>query len=179
MLFLAGITSSVSIVQPSVAFLEDEYNLTRQKSVRIFAIFAFVLCVPAVLFLHRGVLDDLDFWGGNFIIVISATIEVILLAWIFGINRAWDELHTGAKLRVPRIFRFVIKFVTPTILLVILGYYLATEWWDVITMKGVDSANVPYILGMRFVLLGVLVLLAVLIWIAWRRRGNKEYQEGA
>jgi NSS family neurotransmitter:Na+ symporter len=178
MLFLAGITSSVSIVQPSVAFLEDEYKLTRQKSVRIFAVFAFILCLPAVLFLHRGVLDDLDFWGGNFIIVISATIEVILLAWIFGINKAWDELHTGAKIRVPRIFRFIIKFITPAILLGILGYYLATDWWDVITMKGVSGTNVPYILGMRVVLLGILVLLAVLIWIAWRRRGNKEYQEG-
>ena len=175
MLFLAGITSSISIVQPSVAFLEDEFNIKRRKAVISFGVAAFILCLPAVVFLHRGVLDDLDFWGANFFIVVGATLEIILLAWVFGIGKAWDELHIGSKIGIPGIFKFIIKYVTPVFLLGVLGYWFATDWWSVITMKGVPSENVPYILGMRLVLVAVLLTLAVLVWMAWRKRDLNEY----
>ena len=175
MLFLAGITSSVSISQPSVAFLEDEFNIKRRKAVTIFATTAFFLCIPAVIFLHRGVLDDLDFWGGNFFIVFGATVEIILLAWIFGIDKAWDEMHQGAQIKLPRIFRFVIKYVTPTFLLIILGYWFYTDWWKVITMADVPTENVPYVLGIRLVLLTLLIVIAVLVWLAWRKRKMDKY----
>jgi len=174
MLFLAGITSSISIVQPSVAFLEDEFNITRQKAVKIFSVAAFILCQPALWFLHRGVLDDLDFWGANFVIVVGATIEIILLAWVFGIDKAWDELHHGSRIKVPRIYRYIIKYITPTSLIVLLVWWFKEEWWNVITMKGVPDENVPYVLGIRLVLLGILLLLSVLVWMAWRRRGNEK-----
>jgi SNF family Na+-dependent transporter len=171
-LFLAGITSSVSIVQPSVAFLQDEFGMTRQRAVKLFAIAAFVLCQPVVWFYHRGVLGDLDFWGANFIIVLGATLELVLLAWVFGIDRAWDELHTGSRLRVPRIFKFVIRYVSPTLLIAMLTWWFISEWWSVITMEGVPPENLPYILGIRLVLVGVFILLAVLVYVAWKRRRN-------
>jgi len=174
-LFLAGITSSVSIAQPAVAFLEDEFNLTRQKSVRIFAIAAFILTQPAVWFLHRGVLDELNFWGGTVIIVLGATFEIILLGWIFGIDKAWDELHQGCRLRVPKIFKFIIKYVSPTLLLAMLIWWFSTEWWSVITMEGVPSENVPYVLGIRLVLIAVILILVVMVYYAWRRRKSETY----
>ncbi len=170
MLFLAGITSSISLAQPVIAFLEDEFNVSRQKAVKIFAAVSFVLCLPAVVFIHRGVLDDLDFWGANFFIVVGATLEIVLLAWVFGIDRAWDEMHQGARLKVPRIFKFIIKYVTPTFLLAILGYWFFTDWWSLITMKDVPSENIPYILGIRLLLLGLLLLFVFLVWKAWHKR---------
>ncbi len=175
MLFLAGITSSISIAQPSVAFLQDEFNFTRQKAVKIFGVVAFILCQPALLFIHRGVLDDLDFWGANFIIVIGATLEIILLAWVFGIDRCWDEMHQGCKLKIPRIFRFIIKYVTPACLLTLLGWWMITEWWDVITMANVPDENVPYVLGTRLLLVAILVILAIMVFIAWSRRDTEKY----
>ncbi|MDX9858947.1 MAG: sodium-dependent transporter [candidate division Zixibacteria bacterium] len=180
-LFLAGITSSISVAQPTVAFLEDEFNLSRQKAVRIFGVAAFVLCQPAVWFLHRGVLDELNFWGGTFIIVIGALFELILLAWVFGIDKAWDELHCGCRMRVPRIFRYIIKYVSPTLLIAMLIWWLATDWWAVITMDGVPDQNVPYVLGIRLILLALIATIAVLVWVAWRRRpeGDRTTQKGA
>jgi len=35
------------------------------------------------IFLGNGVVDELDFWGGTFLIVLFATIEVLLFAWVF------------------------------------------------------------------------------------------------
>jgi neurotransmitter:Na+ symporter, NSS family len=169
MLFLAGVTSSISLAQPSLAFMEDEFNFSRRKAVKIFAGATFFMCLPAVIFLHRGVLDDLDFWGGSFFIVIGATIEIIILAWVFGIDRAWDEMHVGARTRLPRIFKFIIKYITPTFLLVILGYWFYSDWWKVITMADVPTANVPYVLGIRIVLLLIFVSLGIFVWMAWRK----------
>ncbi|HPD16396.1 MAG TPA: sodium-dependent transporter [Planctomycetota bacterium] len=121
LLFLAGITSSVSLAQPAVAFLKDELGITKRKAAILFIVVTFVLCQPAIFFLGNGVVDELDFWGGTFCLVLFATIETILFGWFFGIDKAWTEMHYGADLRVPRLYRYVIKYVTPIFLLVILS----------------------------------------------------------
>ncbi|MDD5634446.1 MAG: sodium-dependent transporter, partial [Candidatus Omnitrophica bacterium] len=94
LLFLAGISSSVSMAQPAIGFLEDEFNISRRKAIALFGSVTFVLCNAAIFFLGKGVVDEMDFWGGTFCLVIFATVEVILFAWVFGINKAWEETHT-------------------------------------------------------------------------------------
>ncbi len=173
LLFLAGITSSISLVQPAIAFLEDEFNISRRKAVTIFGIFAFILCHFPVFFLKNGVVDELDFWGGTFFLVVFATIEVILFAWVFGIDKAWDEMHRGADLRVPKVYKFIIKYVTPVFLLIILSVWLWQEWFDVILMKNVSEANRPFVLVTRIVLILILTTLAIGVKIAWSRREKK------
>lgn len=177
MLFLAGITSSISLAQPMVGFLEDEFGLSRRRAVMIFGIFTFILCQPAVWFLSRGVVDDLDFWGGNFFIVLGATIEIILVAWIFGMDKAWTEMHVGSSIRVPRMFKFIIKYVTPVFLLIILGTWFVQDWIPFIFMEGVPSENIPYVLGTRLGILAIFVLLCVLVWAAWRRKKRAAQKE--
>ncbi len=170
LLFLAGITSSVSLAQPAVAFLEDEFNINRKRAVSIFGAVTFVLCQPAIFFLGRGVVDELDFWGGTFFLVLFATIETILFAWVFGMEKAWDEIHRGADLAVPKIYKFIIKYITPLFLLIILGLWLWQEWLPIIFMKNVAQNNKVFVLGTRIGLIAVFVILAVLVKLAWRRR---------
>jgi len=121
LLFLAGITSSVSLAQPAVAFLRDELGITKRKAATLFVIVTFLFCQPAIFFLGNGVVDELDFWGGTFCLVLFATIETILFGWFFGIDKAWTEMHYGADLRIPRLYGYVIKYITPVFLLVILS----------------------------------------------------------
>ncbi len=170
LLFLAGITSSISLAQPAVAFLEDEFDINRKKAVGIFGVVAFILCQPAIFFLSKGVVDELDFWGGTFFLVLFATIETILFAWVFGMDNAWDEIHKGADMRVPRIYKFIIKYITPLFLFFILGIWFWQEWVPIIFMKNVSPVNHPYVLTTRVGLLAVFLLLAVMVKIAWRRR---------
>jgi len=170
LLFLAGITSSVSLAQPAVAFLEDEFNLGRKKAVGIFCIAAFILCQPAIFFLKNGVVDELDFWGGTFFLVVFATIETILFAWVFGMENAWDEIHRGAEMQVPRIYKFIIKYITPLFLFFILGMWLWQEWIPIIFMERVSVQDRPFILGTRTVLILMFLILAILVKIAWRRK---------
>ncbi len=173
LLFLAGITSSVSLAQPAIAFLEDEFDLTRKKAVGIFSVVAFILCQASVVFLKHGVVDELDFWGGTFFLVVFATIETILFAWVFGMESAWDEIHKGADMRVPGIYKFIIKFITPLFLFFILGMWLWQEWLSIILMKNVSPGDRPYVLGTRIGLVLIFLTLAILVKLAWRRKKDR------
>jgi SNF family Na+-dependent transporter len=170
LLFLAGITSSISLAQPAVAFLEDEFDINRKRAVLIFAVLTFILCQPAIFFLKNGVVDELDFWGGTFFLVLFATIETILFAWVFGMENAWDEIHKGADMQVPKIYKFIIKYITPLFLFLILGIWFWQEWLPIIFMKHISSANRTFILGTRIGLLLIFLILAIMVNIAWRRK---------
>jgi neurotransmitter:Na+ symporter, NSS family len=173
LLFLAGITSSVSLAQPAVAFLEDEFNINRKRAATIFGIAAFILCQPAVFFLGRGVVDELDFWGGTFFLVVFATIEVILFIWVFGMDRAWKEIHQGADMNIPQVYKFIIKYITPLFLFFILGMWLVQEWLPIIMMKNVAGPDKPFIFGTRLGLLLLFIILAALVKIAWSSRDSR------
>ena len=176
LLFLAGVTSSVSLAQPAIAFLEDEFNISRKKSVMMFGAVTFALCNAAIFFLGKGVVDELDFWGGTFCLVLFAAIEVILFGWIFGINKAWEEVHHGADMRLPRIYKYIIKYVTPIFLLVVLGAWFFQEWLPIIRMDNVSEANRPYVMATRAGLCLIFLALSILVKIAWgkKRKIRKE-----
>jgi SNF family Na+-dependent transporter len=170
LLFLAGITSSVSLAEPAVAFVRDEFKLDRKKAVLLFSLVAFLLCQPAIFFLGRGVVDELDFWGGTFSLVLFATIETILFVWVFGMDKAWEEMHRGAELNIPRFYRFIMKYITPAFLLFILGFWFIQQGWPTLMMKGVAADNLPFILATRIGLILLFVAIAVLVRIAYYRR---------
>jgi len=170
LLFLAGITSSISLAQPSITFLEDEFNISKKKAVIIFGAVSFVLCQPAIFFLKNGVVNELDFWGGTFCLVLFATCETVLFGWIFGIEKAWEEIHHGARMRVPKIYKFIIKYITPLFLFCILGFWFYQEGIPVVLMKNISQSDKPYVLGIRLMLVGIFITLAVLVKIAWRKR---------
>ena len=174
LLFIAGITSSISLAQPAIAFLEDEFDLSKKEATLLFGLNTFVLCHACIFFLGSGVVDELDFWGGTFCLVLFATVETILFAWVFGTEKAWTELHVGADITIPRVYRFVIKYLTPAFLLLILGFWLVQEGIPVIMMKNVPAANVRYVLGTRILLVALFADLAAMVWFAWRRRRAKE-----
>ncbi len=169
LLFLAGITSSISLAQPAVAFLEDEFNLSKTRAVGIFAATTFVFC-NAVIF-GRHVLGELDFWGGTFCLILFGLIEVILFAWVFGMDRAWTQLHVGADITIPRVYRFIIKYITPLFLLFVLGFWAWQELVPTMMMEGVETGGEKAeILLTRLGLLLFFVTLAVLVRVAWKRR---------
>jgi len=175
MLFLAGVTSSVSLAQPAIAFVEDEFNVDRRRASWIFGVVTFILCQPAIFLLGKGVVDELDFWGGTFCLVFFATIEVIVFSWVFGIDKAWDEMHHGAMMRIPRIYKFIIKYITPLFLLCILAFWFIQDGIPVIMMKGVSDAAKPFVLGTRLGLSLMFLTLCVLVRIAWRKRRMATY----
>jgi len=170
LLFIAGVTSSISLALPAVVFLEDEFNFSKGKASLVFGTVTFVLTQPVIFLLARGIVDELHFWGGTFCLVVFATIETILFGWVFGMEKAWTEMHTGSDITIPRIYRFIIKYITPAFLLFILSFWFWQEWTPVILLRNVPAENVPYLIGIRLMLVGLFAVLAFLVWVVWRRK---------
>ncbi|MBB6611258.1 sodium-dependent transporter [Pontibacter sp. Tf4] len=117
LLFFAGITSSLAMGTPWMGFLQDEFNWKRKSAAWSFGLIVLILGMPTVLFFHYGVFDEYDYWAGTVSLVIFALFESILFAWIFGIDKGWREIMSGSDIKVPNIYKFIIKFVTPLLLL--------------------------------------------------------------
>jgi NSS family neurotransmitter:Na+ symporter len=131
LLFFAGITSSLAMGTPWMGFMRDEFKWTQKQGAWSFGAIVLVLGLPTVLFFNQGVFDEYDYWAGTVSLVVFALIESILFAWVFGMDKGWKEINQGGDIQVPSIYRFIIKFITPVLLLfVFLG--------SLITPKGND-----------------------------------------
>ncbi len=179
LLFIAGITSSVSMIQPAMSFFQDELKVSREKATILLGALAFLACQPAIFFLGHGVVDELDFWGGTLFLVLFATVETIIFGWVIGIEKAWEEMHEGACLQVPRIYKFIIKYVTPLYLLAILGTWGYQQFVPTILMKNVADADKPYVWGARLLVFGMLAAVIILTIYAKRRLKDEKTTGGA
>lgn len=157
LLFFAGITSVVALAQPVMALFQDGLGWSRRKATGAVLLAIFILSQPVIFFLQHGFLDELDFWIGSFALVLFALIETIQFAWVFGMERGWAEITKGAAIPVPRLFYYVIKYVTPLFLLFILVAWAVQAVPNKIFMVGVKPEDVPYIWGARFMMLALLV----------------------
>jgi len=119
LLFFAGITSSLAMGQPILAFLQDEFRVSRRAGAFVFALATFALGFVCVWLYPGGAFDEFDFWTGTFSLVVFALAEVLVFGWVFGIDRGWEEITRGAEITIPRLFRFVIRYVTPAFILVV------------------------------------------------------------
>jgi len=119
LLFFAGITSSLAMGQPVMAFLEDEFKIERRKAALMFGGTTAALGFFCVWLYPGGAFDEFDFWTGTVALVVFALIETFIFAYVFGMDKGWEEITRGADMKVPRVFRYVIPYVTPFLLVTI------------------------------------------------------------
>lgn len=128
MLFLAAITSSISMLQPGIAFLEEAMNVGRKVSVTLLGLLTTLGTGFVVYFTHDlKALDTLDFWVGTFLIFILATIQIIVFGWHWGTERGMREAHEGACIRIPSFFTVIMKWLCPVFLLAIFSMTVLTS----------------------------------------------------
>jgi len=169
MLFLAAITSSLSMLQPAIAFLEEGLGIGRRGSVTLLGLITALGSFFVIYFSKNLVaLDTFDFWVGNALIFVAATILVILVAWVFGAERAYAEAHRSAALRIPRVWKFVIKYISPTYLLTIFILWCCRNLPDRVRELGGNQVAVLAVL----VLAAIIAFLLVMVNVASRRWGD-------
>ncbi|NKI28092.1 sodium:calcium symporter [Arenibacter sp. 6A1] len=116
LLFFSGITSSLAMGTPWLGFMRDEFGWSTNKGAWSFGALALIMGLPTVFFFQKGVFDDYDYWAGTVSLVFFAFFEVITYSWVFGMNKGWAEINSGADIKVPLVYKYVIKFVTPVLL---------------------------------------------------------------
>ena len=85
-------------------------------------------------------------------------------------GKAWDEIHKGADIRVPKVYKFIIKYITPLLLFLILGMWIKQEWLPIILMKNVSESTRGWVLSTRLGLAFIFIVIALLVKIAWKKR---------
>jgi len=119
LLFFAGITSSLAMGTPWMGFMRDEFNWSQNKGAWSFGLLILVMGLPTVIFYNQGVFDEYDYWAGTVSLVVFAMFETILFSWVFGMKKGWAEITRGADIKIPNVYKFIIKFVTPVMLIII------------------------------------------------------------
>ncbi|HEX2973067.1 MAG TPA: sodium-dependent transporter [Tepidisphaeraceae bacterium] len=136
LLFLAALTSSLSMLQPAIALLEEGLGLNRKASV---SLLGFITLIGAlfVLYFSKGTLAlaTFDFWTGTFLIFVLALFQTVLFGWVLGIQRGLAEIDRGAEIRIPRIVGFILKYISPFYLAIIFFMWL----WQQIQTPGDDN----------------------------------------
>lgn len=181
-LFIAALTSSLSMLQPGIALLEESLGIGRKGSVGLLGTLT-ALGTGFVCWFTKDLkaLDTLDFWVGTFLIFVLATIQIILFGWAFGIDKGWEELHRGAAFRVPRFFRVVFKYVCPAFLLAIFGMWLLKNivGWDPISGRAAASPYVTDLVerGNPVAWLSVILVVIVASGLAFTIASSKRYPD--
>ncbi|MCC6682686.1 MAG: sodium-dependent transporter [Phycisphaeraceae bacterium] len=129
LLFLAAVTSSLSMLQPAIALMEEGVGMGRHASV---AILGFITLMGSlfVAYFSKDImaLDTMDFWVGTFCIFILAGFQTILFAWVLGIDKGMAEINRGASIRIPRLVGYRLKYVSPTYLIIIFIVWIKQQY---------------------------------------------------
>lgn len=175
MLFLAAITSSLSMLQPVVAFVMEALAVPRRRAVGLVALTTTLGSLWVIYFSKDLVaLDTLDFWVGTALIFVLASLQLAVFVWRLGVDRGLEEAHRGAELKIPRVYRPVLKYVAPAFLLVVFAGFCVQSLPA--TVRGL--ADRPVAAATLGFIGGLLLLLLFLVHTAGRRGALSPMDDG-
>lgn len=167
LLFLAALTSSLSMLQPVLAFFQEGLGISRRVALTLLS-FISLLGTAFISYFSKNsrALDMLDFWVGTAFIYIMATILVILFGWVIGAKEGLKDARKGSLLHVPDFFAFVLKYISPLYLLIIFffwSYEKLPYYWEQIQTDSVARYTMIFIFSLLF-FFSILVMQARKRW---------------
>ncbi len=115
-LTVAGIASSISILEAFSAAVIDKFHYPRRIVVTALSILGFL---GGIIFATGGGLawlDIVDHFLSHYGLFASCILQCILVGWIYGANRLREHVNSVSLFPVGRLFDFSIKFFIPAVL---------------------------------------------------------------
>lgn len=129
MFLFAALTSAISIMEASVATLQDELHLSRFKSSLIMVIVTFVLGSASALgygvwdgirILGMQFLDFFDFLTNSIMMPIGALATCFLILRVVGFKRIEEEVEISSAFHRKKLYYFFLKYLAPICIAIIL-----------------------------------------------------------
>lgn len=167
LLLMAGLSSSVSLVETVVCALLDKFKMARKKAVLMVASIGIVgsgiFALPNIVdpgldgngTLGLTLLDLFDHWAFSYGLLITGFLECILLGWVFGADKLRGFINQNARFKIGTWFNLLIRWIIPLVIATILGLSLAGEFSD-----GLYSVK-SNVSGLGWMALGFWLLLTI------------------
>jgi hypothetical protein len=78
-------------------------------------------------------------------------------------------MNEGGDFRIPKIFFFIMKYVTPVLLLCIMFWWFIEDAIPVFLLTGIEPDKVLYIWGARILMLVITAGILLMIRSAWKK----------
>ena len=128
LLSIAALSSSISLLEPGVAFLSEEGYLSRKNSALAISLFAWSLGIGTALSFNtlsgfelisgKNFLDSLDFIANQILLPFGGMMIAIFVGWFMKKELIINEIGY-VNLIIYKLWRFFIKFIAPTIVALI------------------------------------------------------------
>lgn len=138
LVFVAAVTSSISIMETIVSIFMDHWHLSRVKAILIVVAISIVLGIPSSLgngvwsnirLLGMDFLTFFDFITNSLFMPIVALGTCILIGWVVGTKCIEDEVtKNGEKFSRRLIYRWMIRYISPVCLVIILIFYTLAQF---------------------------------------------------
>ncbi|MQA04494.1 MAG: sodium-dependent transporter [Streptosporangiales bacterium] len=127
-LFIAGITSAVSILEPGIAAVREKFSLSRPAAVTILTGLAALI---SLLYVSKGglfYLDTADRFLNNFGLVLCGLGEIVLVGWVArALNGMQTHLNATSYFKAGWWWKGSLLIITPLLLGSMTVYNLYTE----------------------------------------------------
>ena len=167
-LIIAGLSSSVSIVEAFASSLMDEYGISRGVTITLSCIAGFIL---SLIFTTRGGLfwlDIVDHYILEYGLIVVGLLECLVIGWVFGAGNMRKHVNATSSIKIGRVWEFFIKYLTPAIL----GFILVATL--------IEEVQAPYGGYPRLATLliggGWLVMTLLVAWFLTTRRKRIDVQ---
>ncbi|MBQ8780767.1 MAG: sodium-dependent transporter [Oscillospiraceae bacterium] len=125
---LAALTSSISLMETIVSIIMEKFKLKRIPACLIIIAFSFAIAMLSVLgysswshvlIFGKQFLDFFDFLSNNIIMPIVAFLTCILIGYVAKTTYVEDEVQLNSEFKSKKLFRIMIKFVSPVFMIAI------------------------------------------------------------
>ena len=138
LVFLAALTSSISLTEAIVSSFMDKFKMTRIKAVIAIYVITLLLGVPSALgygiwghitVLGMDFLTFFDYISNSVMMPILAIGTCLLAGWFMNLKDIEDEItKNGEVFKRRNVFRAMIKYIAPVLLCIILVFYTLAQF---------------------------------------------------
>jgi len=126
-LVIAGLSSGISLVEAFTAAVIDKFHYSRKMVVTAVCVTGFF---GSIIFTARSGLfwvDIVDHFVTHYGLVAIGLLECFLVGWILKANKLREHINHAGDLNMWKIWDFVIRFVVPAVLMVLLVHDIISE----------------------------------------------------
>ncbi len=134
LVFFAALSSSISLMEVTVAFGIDQFKWSRKFATTFFTVLMFIIGIGASLSMGAwsgflipwidgnsyGIFDFLDVLTSYYLLPLGGLMGAIFIGYVWGVPNAIKEIKLGSAFKTEKLWTVLIKFVVPVLVFLIL-----------------------------------------------------------